>query len=102
MTRLSPHGELSLDDKTLKRIREQARGLPAPSILKALDVLCLHFLQAPDNAPGPSLAESPQAPADRDPLLPGGSLRGRGIPPWLLRLAVIALCMALILLFSGS
>jgi len=99
VTRLSPHGELSLDDKALKRINEQAQGLPAPSILKALDVLCLHFLQGPDDAPGPSLAGHPHAPADRDPLLPAGSLWGQGIPPWLPRLAVIALCMALILLF---
>ena len=95
VTRLSPHGELSLDDKALKRINEQARGLSAPSVLKALDVLCLHFLQGPDNQPG-----HPHVPADRDPLLLTSRLWGKGEKnPWITRLAVIALCLALILFF---
>jgi len=104
-TRLSPHGELSLDDNALKRLNEQALGLSAPSILKALDVLCLHFLQTQDDLPQPafpgtSLPGHPNVPKDREPFLLTSRLWGKGEKdPWINRLAVIVLCLALILFF---
>lgn len=104
-TRLSPHGELSLDDKALKRINEQALGLSAPSILKALDILCLHFLQTRDSLfdpafPGIPPAGQPHDASSRKPFLLIRRLWGKGgKDPWITRLAVITLCLALILFF---
>jgi tetratricopeptide (TPR) repeat protein len=104
-TKLSPHGELSLDDKALKRLNEQALGLSAPSILKALDVLCLHFLQPQGSHPhpafpGPPPAGYPHGPMGRTPFLLIRHLWGKGgKDPWITRLAVIVLCLALILFF---
>ena len=102
---ISPHGKLSLSENALKRINEQALGLSAPSILKALDVLCLHFLQPQDGQPdpafpGPPPPEHPNVPKDRDPLLLTSRLWGKGERnSWITRLAVIVICLALILFF---
>jgi len=104
-TKLSPHGELSLDDNALKRLNEQALGLSAPSILKALDVLCLHFLQTQDSLSDPAFPGSPPAgyphgPTGRTPFLLIRRLWGEGgKDPWITRLGVIVLCLALILFF---
>jgi tetratricopeptide (TPR) repeat protein len=104
-TRLSPHGELSLDDKALKRLNEQAPELSAPSVLKALDVLCLHFLQPRDSLSAPAFpgippAGHPHGPTTRKPFLLIRRLWGKGgKDPWINRLAVIVLCLALILFF---
>jgi tetratricopeptide (TPR) repeat protein len=104
-TKLSPHGELSLDDNALKRLNEQAQGLSAPSVLKALDVLCLHFLQPRGSISDPAFPGIPTAghahgPGRRKPFL---SIRRlwdkRGKDPWITRLTVIVLCLALILFF---
>ncbi len=102
-TRLSPHGELSLDDKALKRLNEQALGLSAPSILKALDVLCLHFLQPQNSLSGPAFpgippAGQPHDATSRKPFLLISRLWGKGgKDPWITRLTVIVVCLALIL-----
>lgn len=103
-TKLSPHGELSLDDNALKRLNEQAPGLSAPSILKALDVL-LHFLQVQDDLSDPAFPKTPPAgyphgSTDRKPFLLIRRLWGEGAKdPWITRLAVIVLCLTLILFF---
>ena len=105
VTKISPHGELGLDDNALQRLNEQAPGLLAPSILKAMDVLCLHFLHKPADQPGPTFPGThppghPNVPATTDPLFAFNRLFGeKKRSPWIFRLAMTVLALALILFF---
>lgn len=104
VTKLSPHGELCLDDTALKKINEQARGLSPSSILKAMDALYLHYLHQPGQPPGdpafpePRLPGHPNVPATRDLFSAFHSLFGEDKKnAWVTRLAVTVVALALIL-----
>ncbi len=103
---ISPHGELSLDDNALKRLDEMVPGLSAPSILKAMDVLCLHYLHQPDSRPAETdfpqtrYLGHPNDPAAGGYLPAFNKLFGEDKKKdWINRLAVTVIILALILFF---
>lgn len=102
---ISPHGELGLDDNALKRMNEKVSELPAPSILKAMGLLCHHYLRQPDSLAADPLsfpeshhAGHPNVPAFRDNLSAFNSFLGKDKKnAWVTRLTITVLALALIL-----
>ncbi|MFA5906586.1 MAG: hypothetical protein WC836_21840, partial [Desulfobacula sp.] len=102
---ISPYGELSLDDKAVKKLNESAGGLSAESVLKALDILCRFYIPNQEAElrpaiPGIPTPGHPNVPATRDHLSAFKHLFGEDKRnAWVTRLAVTILALALILFF---
>ncbi len=102
---ISGHEDLSLDDNALKKLNELTHQLSKASVLKALDILCRHYIPGQDPEPhqaipGINPPAPPNVPAGRDHLSEFKSLFGENKKKaWITRFIMAILALSLILFF---